>query len=53
MLQRFCLWKWLAVGIAVATISAGCLAENDEGKAFAGGGARSCGEGWDDVVISL
>uniref|UniRef100_A0A8C8EFN8 Protocadherin-15 n=1 Tax=Otus sunia TaxID=257818 RepID=A0A8C8EFN8_9STRI len=30
MLQRFCLWKWLAVGIAVATILAGCLAQNDE-----------------------
>ncbi|XP_049666504.1 protocadherin-15 isoform X2 [Accipiter gentilis] len=30
MLQRFCLWKWLAVGIAVATVLAGCLAQNDE-----------------------
>ncbi|KAF1449554.1 Protocadherin-15, partial [Spheniscus demersus] len=30
MLQRFCLWKWLAVGIAIATILAGCLAQNDE-----------------------
>ncbi|XP_052655206.1 protocadherin-15 isoform X1 [Harpia harpyja] len=30
MLQRFCVWKWLAVGIAVATILAGCLAQNDE-----------------------
>ncbi|XP_069651998.1 protocadherin-15 isoform X3 [Haliaeetus albicilla] len=30
MLQRFCLWKWLAVEIAVATILAGCLAQNDE-----------------------
>ncbi|XP_069651997.1 protocadherin-15 isoform X2 [Haliaeetus albicilla] len=34
MLQRFCLWKWLAVEIAVATILAGCLAQNDEGKVF-------------------
>uniref|UniRef100_A0A8C4TTH5 Protocadherin-15 n=1 Tax=Falco tinnunculus TaxID=100819 RepID=A0A8C4TTH5_FALTI len=30
MLQRFCLWKCLAVGIAVATILGGCLAQNDE-----------------------
>ncbi|XP_030342444.1 protocadherin-15 isoform X1 [Strigops habroptila] len=30
MLQRFCLWKWLAVGVAVATILACCLAQNDE-----------------------
>eukprot|EP00076_Gallus_gallus_P022264 XP_015143567.1 protocadherin-15 isoform X4 [Gallus gallus] len=30
MLQQFCLWKWLAVGIAVATILASSLAQNDE-----------------------
>ncbi|XP_040463255.1 protocadherin-15 isoform X1 [Falco naumanni] len=30
MLQRFCLWKCLAVGIAVATVLGGCLAQNDE-----------------------
>eukprot|EP00075_Anas_platyrhynchos_P026476 XP_027315729.1 protocadherin-15 isoform X4 [Anas platyrhynchos] len=30
MLQRFCLWKWLAVGIALATVLAGSLAQNDE-----------------------
>ncbi|KAM9379881.1 protocadherin-15 isoform 1-T1 [Phaethornis superciliosus] len=30
MLQRFCLWKWLPVGIAVAAILAGCLAQNDD-----------------------
>uniref|UniRef100_A0A8B9S7E8 Protocadherin-15 n=1 Tax=Apteryx owenii TaxID=8824 RepID=A0A8B9S7E8_APTOW len=30
MLQRFCLWKRLAVGIAVATVLAACLAQNDE-----------------------
>ncbi|XP_054030744.1 protocadherin-15 [Dryobates pubescens] len=30
MVQQFCLWKWLAVGMAVATILAGCLAQNDE-----------------------
>ncbi|XP_031410200.1 protocadherin-15 isoform X3 [Meleagris gallopavo] len=30
MLQRFCLWKWLAVGIAVAIILASSLAQNDE-----------------------
>ncbi|XP_042649041.1 protocadherin-15 isoform X2 [Tyto alba] len=30
MLQRFCLWKCLAVGVAVATILAGCVAQNDE-----------------------
>nr|XP_025953189.1 protocadherin-15 isoform X5 [Dromaius novaehollandiae] len=30
MLQRFRLWKRLAVGIAVATVLAGCLAQNDE-----------------------
>ncbi|XP_010020120.1 PREDICTED: protocadherin-15-like, partial [Nestor notabilis] len=30
MLQRFCLWKWLAVGITVATTLAHCLAQNDE-----------------------
>lgn len=41
MLQRFCLWKWLAVGIALATVLAGSLAQNDEGKAFAVGG-RGC-----------
>ncbi|XP_021237578.1 protocadherin-15 isoform X9 [Numida meleagris] len=30
MLQQFCLWKWLAVGIAVASILASSLAQNDE-----------------------
>ncbi|XP_062493904.1 protocadherin-15 isoform X2 [Pezoporus occidentalis] len=30
MLQRFYLWKWLAVGIAVTTTLACCLAHNDE-----------------------
>jgi len=35
MLQQFCVWKCLTVGIAVATILAGCLAQNDEGKVFA------------------
>ncbi|XP_040419437.1 protocadherin-15 isoform X4 [Cygnus olor] len=30
MLQRFCLWKWLAVGIALATVLVGSLAQNDE-----------------------
>ncbi|XP_061229803.1 protocadherin-15 isoform X1 [Neopsephotus bourkii] len=30
MLHRFCLWKWLAVGIAVTTTLACCLAQNDE-----------------------
>ncbi|XP_012985662.2 protocadherin-15 isoform X2 [Melopsittacus undulatus] len=30
MLQRFCLWKRLAVGIAVTTTLACCLAQNDE-----------------------
>lgn len=38
MLQQFCLWKWLAVGIAVATILASSLAQNDEGKVSAVGG---------------
>ncbi|XP_067996482.1 protocadherin-15 [Melanerpes formicivorus] len=30
MVQQFCLWKWLAAGMAVATILAGCSAQNDE-----------------------
>ncbi|XP_015721624.2 protocadherin-15 isoform X1 [Coturnix japonica] len=30
MLQQFCLWKWLAVGTAVATVLASSLAQNDE-----------------------
>ncbi|XP_064001083.1 protocadherin-15 isoform X5 [Pogoniulus pusillus] len=30
MVQQFCLWKWLAVGMAVTTILASCLAQNDE-----------------------
>ncbi|XP_035185609.1 protocadherin-15 isoform X5 [Oxyura jamaicensis] len=30
MLQRICVWKWLAVGIALAAVLVGSLAQNDE-----------------------
>uniref|UniRef100_A0A8C8VGM7 Protocadherin-15 n=1 Tax=Pelusios castaneus TaxID=367368 RepID=A0A8C8VGM7_9SAUR len=30
MLQQFCLWKWLAIGIAVAIVFKDCLAQNDD-----------------------
>ncbi|XP_075791157.1 protocadherin-15 isoform X4 [Pelodiscus sinensis] len=30
MLQQFCLWEWLAVGIVIVTVFADCLAQNDD-----------------------
>ncbi|XP_073209786.1 protocadherin-15 isoform X5 [Lepidochelys kempii] len=30
MLQQFCLWEWMAVGIAIATVFTNCLAQNDD-----------------------
>ncbi|XP_030425458.1 protocadherin-15 isoform X4 [Gopherus evgoodei] len=30
MLQQFCLWEWLAVGIAIASVCTNCLAQNDD-----------------------
>ncbi|XP_039403210.1 protocadherin-15 isoform X4 [Mauremys reevesii] len=30
MLQQFCFWEWLAVGVAIATVFTNCLAQNDD-----------------------
>ncbi|XP_039403207.1 protocadherin-15 isoform X1 [Mauremys reevesii] len=60
MLQQFCFWEWLAVGVAIATVFTNCLAQNDDDCKLARAGPPAtivpideesrnvCGNLWDE-----